>query len=83
MCCLRMGRDDQFGRIWVISKRGKTLDISWLRDESVQSGDDLPEPEVIAGEIWERLRLVMTEMEKLTELLVSKNGAKDEVMADK
>lgn len=59
-----------------ISKRGENLDISWLRDESLQSGDDLPEPEVIAAEILERLRLAMTEMEELTDLLESENGTK-------
>ncbi|MDX2232394.1 MAG: N-6 DNA methylase [Leptolyngbyaceae cyanobacterium bins.349] len=27
-----------------VAKRGENLDISWLWDESLQSGDDLPEP---------------------------------------
>jgi type I restriction enzyme M protein len=40
-----------------ITKRGENLDLSWLRDESLQSGDDLPEPEVIATEIMEKLRI--------------------------
>ena len=34
-----------------IAKRGENLDITWLRDESLHSGDDMPEPEVIAVEI--------------------------------
>jgi type I restriction enzyme M protein len=54
-----------------IAKRGNNLDISWLRDESLQSGDGLPEPDVIAAEIMLRLQTAMEEMEALTELLES------------
>ncbi len=52
-----------------IAKRGDNLDISWLRDESLQSGDNLPEPEIIAAEIMERLQTALAEMEELTALL--------------
>jgi type I restriction enzyme M protein len=52
-----------------IAKRGSNLDISWLRDESLQSGDDLPEPDTIAAEIMVRLQTAMEEMEALSELL--------------
>ena len=56
-----------------IAKRGENLDISWLRDESLQSAEDLPEPDVIAAEIMTRLQTAMTEMKALTELLESEN----------
>jgi type I restriction enzyme M protein len=52
-----------------ITQRGENLDISWLRDESLQSADDLPEPEEIAATIMEKLAIAMTEMEALTALL--------------
>ena len=52
-----------------IRKRGDNLDISWLRDESLQSADDLPEPDVIALKILERLETAMEEMTALKELL--------------
>jgi type I restriction enzyme M protein len=52
-----------------ITQRGENLDISWLRDESLQSADDLPEPEEIAATIMEKLQIAMTEMEALTALL--------------
>ena len=52
-----------------IAKRGSNLDISWLRDESLQSGDGLLEPDVIAAEIMLRLQAAMEEMEVLTILL--------------
>lgn len=58
-----------------ITKRGENLDISWLRDESLQSGDDLSEPEVIATEIMEKLRVATKEMEALMVLLEGEEAA--------
>lgn len=52
-----------------IAERGDNLDISWLRDWDGVDGKDLPEPEVIAAEIMENLRVAMGEMEELTKLL--------------
>ncbi len=52
-----------------IAKRDDNLDISWLQDESIERGDDLPEPEEIAAEILEHLRIAMTEMEALQAVL--------------
>ena len=52
-----------------IAKRGDNLDLSWLRDESLQSADDLPEPGVIALRIMERLETAMEEMAALKDLL--------------
>jgi len=40
-----------------------------LRDESLQSAEDLPEPDVIAAEIMTRLQTAMTDMKALTEFL--------------
>jgi type I restriction enzyme M protein len=56
-----------------ITKRGENLDISWLRDESLQDADNLPEPDEIAAEIMMRLQSAMEDMEALTELLESEN----------
>lgn len=57
-----------------IAKRGDNLDISWLRDESLQSADDLPEPDVIALKILERLETARSEMTALKELLDDSEG---------
>ena len=40
-----------------------------MRDESLQSTEDLPEPDEIAAEIMMRLQTALEEMEALTELL--------------
>ncbi|MHC5672952.1 type I restriction-modification system endonuclease [Nostoc sp.] len=52
-----------------ITKRGENLDITWLRDESLQSGDNLPEPDIIAAAIMTKLQTAIAEMEALTALL--------------
>lgn len=48
-----------------IDKRGDNLDVSWLKDDSVAEHEDLPEPDVIAGMILERLQTAMEEIEAL------------------
>jgi len=58
-----------------IANRGDNLDISWLRDDSLQSAEDLPEPGVIALRIMERLETAMAEMEALKELLEESDSA--------
>ncbi|MCP4114123.1 MAG: N-6 DNA methylase [Desulfobacteraceae bacterium] len=52
-----------------IKTRGDNLDISWLQDESNGNGEKLPEPDVLAAEIMEHLRIAMEEMEELSEML--------------
>ncbi len=62
------GRFRCFDRAF-IAERGENLDISWLRDESLQSVEDLPEPDAIASAIMEKLQVAMTEMQALSALL--------------
>ena len=52
-----------------IRKRNENLDISWLHDDSNDRAENLPEPEVIAVEIMEKLKVAMGEMESLSSLL--------------
>ncbi|MBL4844676.1 MAG: N-6 DNA methylase [Planctomycetes bacterium] len=52
-----------------LEKRNWNLDLSWLRDDSVEHADDLPEPDVIAAEIMGHLRTALEEMEALTAVL--------------
>ena len=56
-----------------IRARGDNLDITWLKDESVESAEELPEPEEIAAEIMGHLQNAMEEMEGLMELLEAPN----------
>jgi type I restriction enzyme M protein len=52
-----------------IAKRNDSLDISWLQDDSVRRGDDLPDPADIADEILAKLSSATSEMKELAHLL--------------
>lgn len=45
--------------------RNEKLDISWLRDESLQFGDNLPESDEIAALIMTKLQTAMEEIEAM------------------
>ena len=49
-----------------------SLDIFWLRDESLEDTDNLPAPEVIAAEIVEDLQAALAEFTAIAESLVSR-----------
>jgi type I restriction enzyme M protein len=56
-----------------IAKRNDSLDISWLQDNSVRRGDDLPDPADIADEILAKLSIATEEMQELARLLGEKS----------
>jgi type I restriction enzyme M protein len=51
-----------------ILKRDKTnLDIFWLKDESLEDIDNLPEPDIIAGELVEELGSALEQLKEIQE----------------
>jgi type I restriction enzyme M protein len=62
----------QFTYADLIARDKASLDIFWLRDESLEDTEDLPAPEVIAAEIVEDLRAALEEFEALAESLAAK-----------
>jgi type I restriction enzyme M protein len=53
-----------------ISKRDKfSLDIFWLKDESLEDSENLPPPEIIAGEIVENLESALEQFGQIQESL--------------
>lgn len=52
-----------------IRKRGDNLDVTWLRDESVDRTGSLPDPEAIAAVILAHLQSATGEIQMLLELL--------------
>ena len=42
-----------------IAERGDNQDITWLRDDSIERAEDLPDPEDVAAEILGHLRVAM------------------------
>jgi type I restriction enzyme M protein len=64
----RFTRDD-------IKAREENLDIFWLRDESLENGENLPDPETIISEIRTHLQTAQDALEELSLLL--ENGRVD------
>lgn len=64
------GRFRKFSR-QTIADKDDNLDLSWLRDDSVERAEDLPEPDEIASEILQLLSVATEEMTSLMELLDS------------
>ena len=52
-----------------IQQRNYKLDITWLKDESLEDADDLPEPQELAGEAIAELELMMTDLREMVGLL--------------
>ena len=51
-----------------------SLDIFWLKDESLEDSSNLPDPDVIAAEIAEDLRSALEQFEAITEDLNVKSA---------
>ena len=69
------GPDNESGR-WraydfeELARRDKlNLDLFWLKDESLEDSEKLPEPEVLAAEIVEDLRVALEAFEEMVEEL--------------
>jgi type I restriction enzyme M protein len=55
----------------LVRARGDNLDIAWLRDETAENHDEMPEPDEIAAEILAKLREAIEEIEALSEALAT------------
>ena len=52
-----------------IKGRNYKLDITWLRDESIEDGDDLPEPQDLASEAITELEAAVDDLKELLALV--------------
>ncbi|EGQ9440027.1 N-6 DNA methylase [Vibrio cholerae] len=69
----------KFSREYIRDQKGDSLDISWLKDLEATSAENLPEPDVLAGEAMAELTEAMSELYQLMQAL----GANDEAEAQK
>ncbi|RYU70605.1 SAM-dependent methyltransferase [Aliivibrio finisterrensis] len=76
---LENARFRKFSRDYIRDQKGDSLDISWLKDLEATSADNLPEPEVLAGEAMAELTEAMAEIYQLMQAL----GANDEAQGQK
>jgi len=54
----------------IIARDKTSLDISWLKDKSLADLDNLPDPDVLAGEIIENLA---AGLESFREIMITLN----------
>lgn len=63
------GRWRKFTYDEVIARDKTSLDIFWLKDESLADLDNLPDPDVLAGEIVENLEAGLENFKEIAEKL--------------
>ncbi len=66
----------------LIARDKANLDITWLRDESLEDMDNLPAPEVIAREIVEDLTAALAEFEAVAAALEARSAERVEATGD-
>jgi len=59
------GRWRSYGFEEIIQRDKASLDIFWLKDEALEDSANLPEPDIIAGEIAEDLRAALEAFEEI------------------
>ena len=55
----------------IINRDKTSLDITWIKDKSLADLDNLPDPDVLAGEIIENLE---AGLESFREIMITING---------
>ena len=68
-----------FSRDYIREQKGDSLDITWLKDLEASNSENLPEPDILAGEAMAELTEAMGELYQLMQAL----GADDEAEAQK
>jgi type I restriction enzyme M protein len=62
----------------IIARDKASLDIFWLRDESLEDSASLPDPHIIAAEIAEDLRASLEQIEDVLADLQARAGARSQ-----
>jgi len=57
-----------------IKARDFKLDVTWLKDESLEDSDELPEPQDLAGEAITELEAVVDDLKEIVALLDKEEG---------
>ena len=65
------GRWRKFSYDEIIARDKTSLDISWIKDKSLTDLDNLPDPDVLAGDIIENLE---AGLESFREIMLTING---------
>jgi type I restriction-modification system DNA methylase subunit len=57
-----------------IKERGYKLDVTWLKDDSLEDADELPEPQDLATEAVTELEAVIDDLKEIIELVEKEEG---------
>ena len=57
-----------------IKERGYKLDVTWLKDDSLEDSDELPEPQDLASEAITELESVVDDLREIITLLEKEEG---------
>lgn len=71
-----LGEEGRFRKFTLaeIKKRDYKLDITWLKDESLESSDDLPEPQDLATEAITELEAIVGDLREIVALIEKEEG---------
>ena len=71
-----LGETGRFRKFHIseIKKRDYKLDITWLKDESLEDSDDLPEPQELAGEAITELEAIVKDLKEIVALVDKEEG---------
>jgi type I restriction enzyme M protein len=61
----------------IVQRDKASLDITWLRDESLEDSANLPSPDVLAAEIIEDLQAALQELQAISDDLAQTPGARE------
>lgn len=72
-----LGNEGRFRKFNIneIKERGYKLDVTWLKDESLEDADDLPEPQDLASEAITELEAVVDSLREIVSLVEKEEGA--------
>jgi type I restriction enzyme M protein len=72
-----LGEEGRFRKFHLneIKDREYKLDITWLKDESLENSDDLPEPQNLAADAINELESAVKDLREIVELVEKEEGA--------
>lgn len=75
-----LGEEGRFRKFHIseIKERDYKLDIIWLKDESIENADELPEPQDLASEAIIELEAVVDDLREILRLIESNGVGEDE-----
>jgi type I restriction enzyme M protein len=71
-----LGEEGRFRKFHIseVKERDYKLDITWLKDESLEDSDELPEPQDLASEAITELEAAVDDLREIVELIEKEEG---------